>query len=126
MSLVVRSWMSRNWVTVPSWATWMKPGRSTTKRRGSPGGEVTKTGWSKLGPIDCRPSAEARAGAHAITIRHAARSAKRTLALIPTHHPPSAGDPIRAGTDLAGLVPVVVALVGALDRNADVGGLVRL
>ena len=48
----------------------MNPGRSTTKSRGSPGGEVAKTGWSKLGPIDCSPSAEARAGMNASAMRH--------------------------------------------------------
>src|SRR4051812_19715662 len=113
--------MSRNWVTVPSCTTWMKPGRSTTKSRGSPGGEVAKTGSSKLGPIDCRPTAEARAGASAISVRERTSSAKRALAPMRSESCPTGRRPNRR---VDGLVAVVVRLVRPLDRDADVGGLV--
>src|SRR4051795_9481625 len=119
--------MSRNRVTVPSCTIRMNPGRSTTKRRGSPGGEVAKTGSSKLGPIDCRPTAAALAGARATSPRHATSSAKRTLAPVRPRSCPMDGRPNRRVDGFSRrrpLVAVVIRLVRPLDRDADVGGLV--
>jgi hypothetical protein len=64
----------------------MNPGRSTTKSRGSPGGEVAKMGSSKLGPIDWKLTAPAREGATSTASTQLASKTIRTLAFIP---PPS-------------------------------------